>query len=136
MNIDINYIPKIFKENVFNYNENSIKFLMYFAIIMALIALVHGSIKENIINSTSIIVMLITGFAVFMVLKKNFKWKIKEMKKNLESCKNPTVMDKLCDNDNWNDSCIIYNKAKKNFNKISNLLVKKYKYIKKFDLKS
>lgn len=129
--IKLNNIPILIKQNLFNYNENSIKMLLFFTIIMAGISLLYGSIKENIINSTSIVVMLITGFSMYIIIKRQYKNKIKDIKRNLEICKNPTIMDKICENHKSNKKCKIYNRAKKEFYNISNVLVQNINF-KKF----
>ena len=133
MKSDYNFIPKIIRNTIFNSKSGSIKVLLAFVIVLAIVALIHGSIKEDIVNSTSILIIVITAFSIYIVVKKQYNKKLMKLEKQLKIYKEPTVLDALCENDDWNTACPMYNRAKKNFYKISNLLIQKYKFNKKFD---
>ena len=61
MNSKINIIPGIFRKLFFSADNNQLlKFAIVFIIIAAILAFIHGSIKENALNATSIMVIIIT----------------------------------------------------------------------------
>ena len=58
--MDLALIPTVLKQQIFNSPEKTIRFVLIFFIIMASIALLHGSITQSIVTPTSILVMTIT----------------------------------------------------------------------------
>ena len=131
MKSNYNLIPNILRNTIFSSKSGSIKILLVFVIILAVVALIHGSIKENLVNSTSILIIVITAFSMYIYIKKQYNKKLMKLEKQLKIYKEPTILDTLCEKDDWNTACPMYDRAKKNFYKISNLLIQKYKFNKK-----
>jgi len=117
-------IPNYLFEN----NNQLIKKSIIGLLIFSIIALLHGSIKENIINASAIFIILITSFSMYLFFKKKYNSKIKELTNENKILKEPTVLDNICNKHPLNNVCIKYFDSKKNFFKISNLLLEQYKF--------
>ena len=129
MESKLNIIPAIFRKAFFNSDKTqTMKFLIVLIIIAATLAFIHGSIKENMLSATSIVVIVITFFVTYFFIKKSYSRKIFRMKRIIKKMKYPTVMDNICEDDSFNNQCVKYNDAKKDFFKISNLLLQQYKF--------
>tara|TARA_B100001094_G_C18102427_1_gene756515 strand:- start:168 stop:578 length:411 start_codon:yes stop_codon:yes gene_type:complete len=130
---NLNYIPSFFKKIIFDSESNQLKFILIFVLIAGVLSYLHGMIKENIINGTSIIIIFITFILTYLYVKKLYSKKYKLMKNKINSLSKPTTLDNLCIDDNLNNEnnkkvCIKYLNAKKNFYNISNSLLKNFKY--------
>lgn len=130
---NLNYIPSFFKKIIFDSESNQLKFILIFVLIAAVLSYLHGMIKENIINGTSIIIIFITFILTYFYIKKLYSKKYKLMRNKINSLSKPTTLDNLCINDNLiNENnkklCIKYINAKKNFYDISDFLLKNFKY--------
>ena len=129
-----NIIPIYFRNILYDTESNRIKLLIIFVLIAACIAFLHGIIKEQIISPTSIVVMVITSTFTYMYFKKTYSKKYKSMKNKIKSLGGPTILDELCtseniaDNDRNKDICVKYVNTKKDFYKISDLLLKQFQY--------
>ena len=130
---NLNYIPSFLKTIIFDNESNQIKFLLIFILIAGILSYLHGMIKENVINGTSIIIIFITFILTYFYIKKLYSKKYKLMRNKINSLSKPTTLDNLCINDNLiNENnkklCIKYINAKKNFYDISDFLLKNFKY--------
>tara|TARA_Y100000385_G_scaffold163306_1_gene169253 strand:+ start:17392 stop:17802 length:411 start_codon:yes stop_codon:yes gene_type:complete len=130
---NLNYIPSFLKTIIFDNESNQIKFLLIFILIAGILSYLHGMIKENVINGTSIIIIFITFILTYFYIKKLYSKKYKLMRNKINSLSKPTTLDNLCINDNLiNENnkklCIKYVNAKKNFYDISDYLLKNFKY--------
>lgn len=130
---NLNYIPSFLKTIIFDNDSNKIKFLLIFILIAGVLSYLHGMIKENVINGTSIIIIFITFILTYFYIKKLYSKKYKLMRNKINSLSKPTTLDNLCINDNLiNENnkklCIKYINAKKNFYDISDFLLKNFKY--------
>ena len=127
----LNIIPAIFRKFIFNThvesNDNqSIKFIVILLLIAGFLALIHGSIKDNMLSSTSIVVIIITFFATYFYIRKQYAAKIRYLERRLRIMAHPTILDDICNSDSSNNTCIKYTDAKKDFFQISNLLLQQY----------
>ena len=123
--MDLALIPTFLKQQIFNSPEKTIRFVLIFFIIMASIALLHGSITQSIVTPTSILVMTITCGVVYIYFKQQFSNKIKKMDSIIKKYRNPTILDEVCKNNWTNMGCQKYREAKRNFYKISNIILEK-----------
>ena len=126
----LNIIPKVFRNILYENGNNQIKFIIIVMLVLATIALFHGSINENMLNSTSIIIVIISGFFLYMFFKKQYNKKIKNLKQKIKKYSNPSILDSLCHKSSSNNKnlCIKYAEAKRNFNHIIQLLLEQYQY--------
>ena len=130
----LNIIPKYFKNILYDTESNKIKLIIIFVLIAASIAYLHGIIKENIINGTSILIMVIALGTSYLYIKKSYSKKYKIMKNKIDSLSKPTTLDNLCKDSNINNNennrkvCTKYINQKKTFYEVSDYLLKKYKY--------
>ena len=110
--------------DLFNDNKN----ILILLIIIGGFSLLYGLIKEKIIESTSILIMLITCFVLYIYFKKKYSKKIKKLKR--QSIKT-NMLDLLCnENNNENENiCKEYKTARLNYNIIKDLLLKQYSFI-------
>ena len=123
--MDINVIPSFLNTHVFNSPSKNLKIVIIFFIVMAIVALVHGTINEGMINPSSIIIVVVTCAATYVYFKSRFSDKIKQMEKTVHKYKSPTVLDAVCQNNYSNIGCQKYREAKRNFYKISNIILEK-----------
>ena len=63
---NLNYIPSFLKKIIFDSESNQLKFILIFVLIAAVLSYLHGIIKENIINGTSIIIIFITFILTYL----------------------------------------------------------------------
>ena len=119
------YIYNGFCTYTFNTPEKTIRFAIIFFIILASVALLHGSISQSIVTPTSILVMTITCGVVYIYFKQQFNDKIKRMDNIIKKYRNPTILDQVCKNNSDNMGCQKYREAKRNFYKISNIILEK-----------
>ena len=97
-------------------------------IAVGILAIILGSIKESVINSQVIVVVLISSFIMYIYFKKQYSTKIKDLKTKNRLLKNDSILDELCISKKHRNSelCNKYKGAKKNFYLISNMLLQKY----------
>lgn len=103
------------------YNNKNILSLM---LIIGIFTLLYGSIKEKIVEPTSILIMIITCFFLYIFFKKKYNKKIKKLKRKSS---NNNILELLCNKENSNTKiCKYYNNATKNYNNILDILIQKY----------
>jgi len=127
----LNIIPRFFRNILFENSQTQLKFMIIVVLIIAILALFHGSINENMLNASSIIIVIISGFFFYLFFKKQYNRKIKNLKQKIRKYSNPTVLDDLCSNVSTGHNknvCIKYSQSKKNFNNIIQLLLDQYQY--------
>ncbi len=109
----------------FNINTSNVLIILVF---VGLISLIFGSIKESIISSQSMIIVLITIFGMYIYFKKAFNNRLKTLKMKNKVLKKNSILDDVCQikKNSKTPLCTQYKNAKKNFYTISNLLLQQY----------
>lgn len=97
-------------------------------VILASIALLLGMINESIITAQSLLIIIITGFILYLFFKKEYSNKIKKLKIKNRLLKKNSILDELCTNKKTRKTelCNRYHTAKQNFYTISNMLLQRY----------
>ena len=108
MESKLNIIPTIFRKLIFNSSNQSMKFIIVLILLAAVLAFIHGSIKENMLSATSIVVLVITFFITYIFVKKSYNHKIQELERTVKTMNHPTIMDDICSKDGAarNNQCI------------------------------
>ena len=125
---NISLIPSIIRDQVFDTESNSIKTILTILLFIGTVALLHGTIKENIVNTSSIVIIIIMFFITYIFFKKKYNDKIKLLKKKNKILAEPSVLDEICTGNMNNNICRKYYNSKKDFYKISNLLLQQYNF--------
>lgn len=120
---NINIFPIIFRKLFALNDSHKIKLLLIFCLIALCIALINGFLKANILNITSILIIVVTFIGTNYYKDTFYKKKIKKLKTKIIKCY-PNILEKLC-KDNKTKNCNYYRNARKDFFHISNLILQK-----------
>ena len=129
----LNIIPIYFRNILYDTDSNKLKFLVIFVLILAGIAFLHGIITEGVISPTSIVVMVISSSVAYIYFKRSYSNKLKILKKKIKGLSKPSILDDLCDDDSNKrfsnkTLCDRYYSSKKNFYRISDVLLQQFKF--------
>ena len=131
MNTKLNILPTFFRNLLYDGETNYIKFLIIAVLIAAVLAFFHGAVKENIINTTSVVTIILTLCSSYFYFKKQYNYKIKSLQNKLKSMSQRGAVDSLCNkkkNSSNDNVCLKYYNAKKNYYTISNLILQQYNF--------
>ena len=118
---------KFFTEQVLNNNEN-IKQILYFLIMLSIIALIYGSLQSKLTNLTGIILSILMAFFIYNFFQKKYKKKFKMAGKKFKQISKSHLLTKICNSKlRKNKICQQHENATNNYNKINDMLLKQYK---------
>ena len=108
-----------------NIDTSSILILI---VIIAILSLFAQAINESVLTSQSVFIILVSIVFIYTYIKKKYSKKLKYLNAKNKLLKQNTILDELCENEKTRkeDLCRSYTASKKNFYKISNLLLEQY----------
>lgn len=121
-----NIVSKYFTRDILN-NSQNIKNILYFSLIMSVTALVYGSLQGGLINLSGFIFLILVLIFIYSFFQKKYKKKMNKVKNKFQQMNKPHILSQLCKSKHKNKKiCKQFNLAKKNYNKINDVLLKRY----------
>ena len=121
------HIPNFFYSQIIK-NQPNLNYILFFLLTLSTVAILHAFIKDQMINITGILMILVVSLFIYTFFKKKYKKKINYISKKYRNFTNSHILDKLCKSKQKNKKvCNQYKISKKNYNKINDILLKQYK---------
>ena len=123
----LNIMSNFFTKNILNDSDN-IKLVLYFSIMLSVVALIYGSLQGGMFNISGIIIVVFMSIFIYLFFQKKYKKRLRFAKKKFQKMNQPNLLTQLCNSKYRNKQlCQQHSYAKNNYNKISEMLLQQYK---------